>query len=66
MKHVYRLVFFLLLLSCSKEYNDPSPDEAVKFAVETGDSKIPYIQIKTKSQILNEPKVSAEMNYLYR
>ena len=63
MKYVFRLIFFLLLLSCSKEYNDPSTGDAVKFAVETGDSKIPYIQIKTKGQILNEPKVSAEMNY---
>jgi spore coat protein CotH len=63
MKHVSRLIFFLLLLSCSKEFNDPSPEEVVKFAVETGDSKIPYIQIKTKGQILNEPKVSAELNF---
>lgn len=62
MKHVFRLFFYLLLLSCKKEYNDPIPEKAVKFAVEIGDSEIPYIQIKTTSQILNEPKVSAEMN----
>lgn len=61
MKHVICLIFFLLLLSCKKEYNDTS-GEAGKFSVEIGDSKIPYIQIITTSQILNEPKVSAEMN----
>ena len=62
MKQVFRLIFLLFLLSCTKENNDPSTELAVKFAVETGDSEIPYIQIKTTSQILNEPKVSAEMN----
>jgi hypothetical protein len=62
MKHAFRLIFFLLLLSCKKEFNDPSQKETVKFAVEIGDSKIPYIQIKTTGQILNEPKVSGEMN----
>jgi hypothetical protein len=61
-KHVFYLIFFLLLLSCKKENNDPAVESAVKFAVEIGDSKIPYIQIKTTSQILNEPKVSGEMN----
>lgn len=60
-KHIFYLFFFLLLLSCKKEYDDPS-GEVGKFAVEIGDSKLPYIQIMTKSQILNEPKVSAEMN----
>lgn len=60
MKNVICLIFFLLLLSCKKEYTDPS-GEAGKFSVEIGDSRIPYIQIITTSQILNEPKVSAEM-----
>lgn len=61
MKHILPLIFLLLLVSCKKEHDDPTP-EVVKFAVEIGDSKIPYIQIKTKSSILNEPKVPAEMN----
>jgi len=60
-KHVFCLIFFLLVISCKKEVNDPSPEETVKFAVETGSSKLPYIQIKTTSPILNEPKVSGEM-----
>jgi hypothetical protein len=62
MKHALRLIFLLLLVSCKKEINDPSQKETVKFAVDIGESKIPYIQIKTTGQILNEPKVSAEMN----
>jgi hypothetical protein len=61
-EHVFCLIFFLLLISCKKEFNDPSPEETVKFAVEIGSSKIPYIQIKTTSPILNEPKVSGVMN----
>ncbi|MEI6047920.1 MAG: CotH kinase family protein [Bacteroidota bacterium] len=62
MKHVFCLIFFLLLLSCSKEVDNPVTEEAIKFAVEIGDSELPYIQITAKSQILNEPKVPAEMN----
>lgn len=60
-KHISCLVFFLLLLSCKKEIDNPS-GEVGKFAVEIGDSKLPYIQIMTTSQILNEPKVPAVMN----
>jgi hypothetical protein len=61
-EHVFYLIIFLLLISCKKEFNDPTPEETVKFAVEIGSSKIPYIQIKTTSPILNEPKVSGVMN----
>jgi hypothetical protein len=61
-KQVFQLVLFLLLLSCSKETDKPVKDEVVKFAVETGDSELPYIQITSKSMILNEPKVSGEMS----
>ncbi len=63
MKHFFHLVFLLLLLSCKKEYGDLVPEEVTKFAVEIGESEIPYIQIKTAGQILNEPKISGEMNY---
>jgi hypothetical protein len=62
MKHVFRLIFFLFILSCKKGNIDPETESAGKFAVEIGNSEIPYIQIKTTSQILNEPKVPAEMN----
>jgi hypothetical protein len=61
-EHVFYLTALLLLISCKKEFNDPAPEETVKFAVEIGSSKIPYIQIKTTSPILNEPKVSGVMN----
>lgn len=61
MKKLFYLIFLLLLLSCKKEEPLPSGEE-VKFAVEIGESKLPYIQIKTSSSILNEPKVKAEMN----
>jgi hypothetical protein len=62
MKHIITLFFILLLVSCKKEYGDLEPEESVKFAVETGNSELPYIQIKTTSQILNEPKISGQMN----
>ena len=61
-KHLFPVLFFLLLVSCKKEYGDLEPEETVKFAVETGNSELPYIQIKTTGQILNEPKVAGEMN----
>lgn len=59
-RYVFPLFFLLLLSGCKKEIDDPS-GEVAKFAVEIGDSKIPYIQITTKTQILNEPKVSGSM-----
>jgi hypothetical protein len=59
---VFYLAIFALLTGCKKEFNDTVKDDTVKFAVETGSSKLPYIQIKTSSQILNEPKVPGEMN----
>jgi len=61
MKHIFYLFFLLLLPGCIKEVDAPS-GEVAKFAVEIGDSRIPYIQITTKTQILNEPKVTGEMN----
>jgi len=62
MKLLFPVIFFLLLVSCTKEYGDPDQKEKVKFAVETGDSDIPYIMITTTGEILNEPKVSGKMN----
>jgi hypothetical protein len=61
MKYVYYLAFLLLIVSCKKVYEQDPIGEVGKFAVETGSSKLPYIQITTKSTILNEPKVSGEM-----
>jgi hypothetical protein len=63
LKHFFPLVFLLLLSGCKKEYYGTEPQEEVKFAVETGESELPYIQITTASQILNEPKISGQMNY---
>jgi hypothetical protein len=62
MKHVFPLIFLLLLLGCKKEYYGTEPQKEVKFAVEIGESELPYIQINTTSQILNEPKVTGEMS----
>ncbi|MEQ8469883.1 MAG: CotH kinase family protein [Marinoscillum sp.] len=54
------LMFFLQ--SCGKKNEPETPDpEDINFAVEIGDSKIPYIVINTTADILNEPKVAAEM-----
>jgi hypothetical protein len=48
-------------MACSKESDSPAGAEG-EFAVEIGDSQIPYITINTKgTQILNEPKVAADM-----
>ncbi len=71
-----RIAFWTLLFlglvcieSCNKDdmvddgtgNTDDGPTD-VEFAVEIGDSEIPYVVISTSSQILNEPKVSAEMS----
>jgi hypothetical protein len=61
-KYVFPFIFLILLINCSKEFNDPATEEVTKFAVETEGSELPYIRITSKSQILNEPKVSADMN----
>ena len=61
-KHFFIVFFSLLFISCSK-------DEPVSFdeekplvsAVEIGNSELPYIKISTSTTILNEPKVSGEM-----
>ena len=66
------LVLFILfaVLSCAKEepvaiIDKEEPviiiQEEAKLAVEIGNSEIPYIQITSPSQILNEPKVTGEM-----
>jgi hypothetical protein len=55
------LILFFLLNSCQE---DPVivPDDDIQFAVETGDSEIPYVVIETHGiGILNEPKVAATM-----
>ncbi|MEM6316101.1 MAG: CotH kinase family protein [Bacteroidota bacterium] len=60
---------FILSVACSKETNTepqpvtPPPTETISpFAVDVGDSDIPYIIIDTKgTAIENEPKVPAEM-----
>ena len=55
------LILFVLLNSCQE---DPVtvPDDEMQFAVEIGDSEIPYVVIETHGiGILNEPKVAATM-----
>jgi len=55
------LIIVILMNSCQE---DPVtvPHEEMQFAVETGDSEIPYVIIETHGiGILNEPKVAATM-----
>lgn len=57
-------IFFscLLIVSCDKNKSDDNPISTNgPFAIEIGDSEIPYIVITTKEDIKNEPKVEAEM-----
>lgn len=53
------------LISCKKD-KDPSDDNEdgsgdANFAIDIGDSQIPYVIIETSEAIANEPKVSAEL-----
>ena len=55
------------LASCKKDSSEPVEEnpndpEEVNFAVDIGDSEIPYLVITTTEPILNEPKVPAEMS----
>jgi hypothetical protein len=57
---------FLLLLFCTLSCVDKEVEQEVvipsEFAVETGDSQIPYFIVYTKGkEIENEPKISAQM-----
>lgn len=60
------LIALLLLTSCKKDNKEgqeptPNPGEVV-FAVEIGDSEIPYVLVDTRgTAIENEPKVPADM-----
>jgi hypothetical protein len=55
------LLGFFLLHACQKEEVIKSDDEPV-FAVDTGDSDLPYLVIETRGLgILNEPKIPAEL-----
>lgn len=58
---LFLVVPVILFHSCrEEEHSDPDP--VPEFAVEIGDSEIPYIVIDTRGTgILNEPKVPAEM-----
>ncbi len=49
------------LLSCQKETNEGEGPEAVKFAVETGESQLPYFMVSVPEVIQNEPKVAADL-----
>ncbi len=55
--------FFIINIGCNKETQNGNPTPTpTKFAVEIGNSKVPYIVIKTKGgQVLNEPKVPADL-----
>jgi spore coat protein CotH len=58
------LSLLFLISSCKKDpVADPNPNPGGgPFAVDIGDSEIPYLQIDTKGeQILNEPKIPAEL-----
>ena len=69
-KNLICLFTLSILLSCGGDKDDPEPipepepePENTEFAVEIGDSEIPYIVINTNNlQILNEPKVPATMD----
>ncbi len=60
------LALVLVLCSCQKE--DPAgPDGEETFAVETGNSVIPYLKIETRGrEIINEPKIPAELTIYLR
>jgi hypothetical protein len=49
-----------LLVSCDKDPIEEE-EEKVEFAVDIGDSQIPYVVISTEGVILNEPKIPATM-----
>lgn len=65
MKKIVFLFAALAFVACSKESTDTpggnKPDENVTFAVETGNSKLPYFKVTSKATIQNEPKVAATM-----
>ena len=51
-----------LLGACEKEDSDPPPSGDPVFAVDIGDSHIPYLVIDTDgAEIRNEPKIAAEL-----
>ena len=55
------LMLLFLFNSCQEDVIS-KPDDEVLFAVEIGESKIPYVVIETHGiGILNEPKIAAEM-----
>jgi CotH kinase protein len=59
---LFVLFTVLFFLGCStKEDNDSLSTDDPKFAVEVGNSEIPYIKIVANTTILNEPKVAGEM-----
>ncbi len=59
---LFVLFTVLFFLGCStKEDNDSLKTDDPKFAVEVGNSEIPYIKIVVNTPILNEPKVAGEM-----
>ncbi|MGO4817110.1 CotH kinase family protein [Flavobacterium sp. W22_SRS_FP1] len=60
-KQIIPFFILFLVLGCSKDESISNVDEVANFAVEIGNSEIPYIQITSPNQILNEPKVAAEM-----
>ncbi len=65
MKWTYSIgvLLFFSILACEKnelELNSDLPNDKT-FAVETQNSEIPYLKIKTSSVILNEPKVEATL-----
>ena len=59
------LTLILFFIGCNKDenpiLNDPGDESPSNFAVDVGDSEVPYIIISTDSEVQNEPKIPATM-----
>lgn len=58
-------VLFLLLVGCNTDSTDtptvPESETSLDFAIDIGESKLPYFMVETPNEILNEPKVAATL-----
>ena len=58
---IFASILLIVIHSCQKDENEIPYDEP-QFAIETGNSDMPYLVIETKGLgILNEPKIPAEL-----
>jgi len=59
---IFTILFLFLVHACQKDEVE-DPDDEPLFAVETGNSDIPYMVIETRGLgILNEPKIPADLS----